>query len=113
MAVVAEFDKQYFTTTGANFMTLDEESSGIIDVTDLLAAKGDTNSYFFFNAQVHTYSGVTTVDSGVKGALQPARPDQKVYTKATKTKLDKQAVEGGQYYRMTISDWNAVFAGTK
>ena len=113
LAVVAEFDKQYFTVAGANFMTLDEESSGIIDVTHLLAAKGDTNSYFFFNAQVHTYSGVTTVDPGVKGALQPARPDQKVYTKATKTKLDKQSVEGGQYYRMTISDWNAVFAGTK
>lgn len=106
---VAEFDKQYFTTTGANFMTIDEETSGIIDVTDLLAKSGDTNSYFFFNAQVHTYSGVTTIDSGVKGALQPARPDQVALSKTTKAALDKATVEGGQYYRMVVSDWNQIF----
>lgn len=113
IVVLAEFDKQYFSATGSNYMTLDEESSGIIDVTHLLASKDDSKSYFFFNAQVHTYSGVTTVDPGVKGALQPARPDQKVYTKATKSTLDKNTVEGGQYYRMVISDWNLVFGGTK
>lgn len=106
---VAEFDKQYFTAAGANFMTIDEETSGIIDVTDLLAKPGDTNTYFFFNAQVHTYSGVTTKDSGVKGALQPARPDLINYSKSTKATLDKATVEGGQYYRMVVSDWNQIF----
>ncbi|MEY4422593.1 MAG: hypothetical protein RL581_1131 [Actinomycetota bacterium] len=106
---VAEFDKQYFTAAGSNFMTLDEESSGIIDVTDLLAKPGDTNTYFFFNAQVHTYSGVTAKDTGVKGALQPARPDLINYSKTTKNDLNLKTVEGGQYYRMTVTDWNQIF----
>ncbi len=109
LAVIAEFDKQYFTSTGSNYMTQDEESSGIIDVTHLLAKNGDTNTYFFLNAQVHTYSGVTTVDSGAKGALRPSRPDLVGYSKTTKVTLDKTTVEGGQYYRMTITDWNQIF----
>jgi len=109
LAVIAEFDKQYFSSTGANYMTQDEESSGIIDATSLIAKEGDTNTYFFFNAQIHTYSGVTTVDSTQKGASQPARPDLKGYTKATKAALDKATVEGGQYYRMTVSDWGQIF----
>lgn len=109
LAVIAEFDKQYFTSTGSNYMTQDEESSGIIDVTHLLAKDGDSNSYFFLNAQVHTYSGVTTKDSGVKAALKPARPDLTGYSKATKASLDKTTVEGGQYYRMTVTNWNLIF----
>lgn len=109
LRVIAEFDKQYFTATGSKYMTQDEESSGIIDVTSLLAKNGDTNSYFFLNAQVHTYSGVTTVDSGAKGATQPARPDLVGYSKSTKATLDKTTVEGGQYYRMTVTDWNQIF----
>lgn len=109
LAVIAEFDKQYFSSTGSNYMTQDEESSGIIDVTHLLAKNGDTNTYFFLNAQVHTYSGVTTVDSGAKGAVQPSRPDLVGYSKSTKSTLDKTTVEGGQYYRMTVTDWNQIF----
>lgn len=109
LAVIAEFDKQYFAPGGSNFMTQDEESSGIIDVTHLLAKNGDTNTYFFLNAQVHTYSGVTTVDSTAKGATQPSRPDLVGYSKSTKATLDKTTVEGGQYYRMTVTDWNQIF----
>ncbi len=111
LAVVAEFDKQYFTAAGANYMTLDEETSGIWDATSLLAKPGDKNTYLYFNAQIHTYSGVATVDPGVKGALKPARPDLATRTTATKANIDKATVEGGQYYTMTVSDWNAVFAG--
>jgi hypothetical protein len=109
LAVIAEFDKQYFTATGSNYMTQDEESSGIIDVTHLLAKNGDTNTYFFLNAQVHTYSGVTAVDSSAKGATKPSRPDLVGYSKTTKATLDKTTVEGGQYYRMTVTDWNQIF----
>lgn len=111
LATIAEFDKQYFTPTGSNYMTIDEESSGIWDATSLLAAEGDKNTYLFFNAQVHTYSGVSTVDPSVKGALQPARPDFAKRTAVNKAAIDKATVEGGQYYRMTVSDWSAVFNG--
>ena len=111
LAVIAEFDKQYFTAAGANYMTLDEETSGIWDATSLLAKQDDSSTYFYFNAQVHTYSGVSTVDPGVKGALKAARPDLATRTSANKALLDNATVEGGQYYLMKVSDWNAIFAG--
>ena len=109
LATLAKFDSQYFTTTGSKFMTIDEESSGVIDVTSLLAKAGDKNTYLMLNAQVHTYSGVTTVDSGVVGAVSPARPDLVSSPSYSKANLDKATVEGGQYYTMTISDWTKVF----
>ena len=109
LATIAEFDRKYFTTTGSQFMTIDEESSGIIDVTSLLAKAGDKSTYFMFNAQVHTYAGVTTIDSGVKGAISPARPDLAFKPNYSKTKLDNGAVEGGQYYTMTVTDWTKIF----
>lgn len=97
MAVIAEFNKDYFAAGGANFMTLDEESSGIIETTELFAKKDDTNKYFLFNAQVHT----------VGGAL--SRPDLLIKSKARAAKFDKATIEGGAYYLMTISDWKTVF----
>ena len=109
LATLAKFDSQYFTASGSKYMTIDEESSGVIDVTSLLAKAGDTNTYLMLNAQVHTYSGVTTVDSGVKGATTPARPDLVSKPTTSKSTLDKATVEGGQFYTMTISDWTKVF----
>ncbi len=46
--VVAEFDPAVFRTGGAGFLTQDEESSGIIDVSKALG-KG----WFLFDAQIH------------------------------------------------------------
>jgi len=111
LAVVATFDPKYFTTAGSNYMTIDEESSGIIDATSLLRKGNDKNSYFFFNAQIHTYSGVTVVDSSVKGATTPSRPDLVRTNSGKKTIVDNATVEGGQYYVMTVTDWNEVFKG--
>jgi len=111
LAVVAAFDPKYFTTAGSNYMTIDEESSGIIDATSLLRKGNDKNSYFFFNAQIHTYSGVTVVDSSVKGATTPSRPDLVRTNSGKKTIVDNATVEGGQYYVMTVTDWNEVFKG--
>ena len=96
MATVAQFDPMYFTKSGAKFMTIDEESSGIIDVTDQVKGKNDKNTYFLFNAQVHT--------SGVMAA----RPD-KVRTATAQKALNNAALEGGQYYLMTVGDWNSIF----
>ena len=109
MAVVAQFDPQYFTTAGAKYMTIDEETSGIIDVTAFLAKKDDTNTYLAFNAQVHTYGGITKADPTNKG-LVPSRPDLSNVGKTMQTSLNNVAVEGGQYYIMTVTDWNEVFA---
>lgn len=111
LATIATFDPKYFTATGSNFMTIDEESSGIIDATKLLAKGNDKNSYFFLNAQIHTYSGVTNVDTGVKGATTPARPDLVRTNAGKKTLVDNASVEGGQFYVLTVTDWNAVFNG--
>jgi hypothetical protein len=49
-----------------------------------------------FNAQVHTTIAIS-------------RPD--LAKAANITQLQAEAVEGGQYYLMKISDWNKVFAG--
>ena len=112
IATVAKFDPQYFTAAGSNFMTIDEESSGIIDATALLRkGSNDKNTYFFLNAQIHTYSGVTVVDSGVKGATTPSRPDLTRINAGKKTMVDNASVEGGQFYVLTVTDWNTVFNG--
>ena len=58
LAVIAQFDANKFIKGGSEFMTEDEESSGIIDATKLLAKPGDTNTYFFFNAPV-SYTHLT------------------------------------------------------
>lgn len=97
MAVVAQFDANKFVKGGSEFMTEDEESSGIIDVTKLLAKPGDTNSYFMFNAQVHTTGAVA------------ARPDLVGRNSGKKDAINAATVEGGQYYVMTISNWDVVF----
>jgi secreted PhoX family phosphatase len=111
LATVASFDPKYFTAAGSNYMTIDEESSGIIDATSLLRKGNDKNSYFFLNAQIHTYSGVTVVDSSVKGATTPSRPDLVRTSAGKKSIIDNATVEGGQFYVMTVTDWNEVFKG--
>ena len=80
-------------------MTEDEESSGIIDATKLLAKPGDTNAYFFFNAQIHTSGSIA------------ARPDLAKRNAAKKEAINTATVEGGQFYVMTISNWDTVFNG--
>jgi hypothetical protein len=109
LATLAKFDSQYFTEAGKKYMTLDEESSDVIDVTSLLAKAGDTNTYLMLNAQVHVKGGVTKADPAVKGAVAAGRPDLKDLPSASKKRIDNAAVEGGQFYTMVISDWTKVF----
>ena len=95
IAEIAKFDEQYFITGAAKFMTQDEESSGIINVNKFLKASGDTKSHFFLNAQVHS-------------KLSVARPDLVAGLGTTEVMaLDSKAIEGGQYYHLTI-DWTKV-----
>ena len=94
MAVLAQFDPKYFAKDGSNFMTIDEETSGVINVNQFLKKAGDTKSYFFFNAQVHTPT------------VQASRPDIVASPEEWK-KINDAGVEGGQYYKLVI-DWSKV-----
>jgi hypothetical protein len=100
LVTVAQFDESMFKKGGSNFITEDEESSGIIDATALFAKGGDTNAYFFLNAQIHTPTGAVA-----------ARPDLAGKSSARKEAINTATIEGGQYYIMTISNWDAVFSG--
>ena len=49
--MVAEFDHDLFAAGSPNLITIDEESSGIIDASDLLGP-----GWFLFDAQIHKAS---------------------------------------------------------
>jgi hypothetical protein len=92
VGTIAQFKAEYFTSTGASFITQDEESSGIIDVTtELRTSKSDTASYYMFVAQIHATPAKARPD------LDPAD--------ATLAK----AVEGGQWYILKIANWTDVY----
>ena len=109
LATLAKFDSKYFTATGSKYMTIDEESSGVIDVTSMLAKPGDTNTYLMLNAQIHVKGGVTKADPAVTGALSAGRPDLRNLPSSSKKRIDMETIEGGQFYTMTITDWTKVF----
>jgi hypothetical protein len=92
VGTIAQFKAEYFTSTGASFITQDEESSGIIEVTkELRTSNSDTNSYYMFVAQIHATPAKARPD------LDPAD--------ATLAK----AVEGGQWYILKIANWTDVY----
>lgn len=92
LGVLAKFKDEHFAEGGSAFVTKDEESSGIIDITaELSKGKNDKNRYYMFVAQVH-------------GPISAARADI-----ATDPNLAK-AIEGGQWYVMTVSDWASVYS---
>ena len=92
---VAAFDPKYFAKGGSAFITTDEETSGMINVNKLLKAKGESTSYFFFDAQVHTVGGAAA-----------ARPD---LTPTDLTAFNNATYEGGQYYILKV-DFKKLFA---
>jgi hypothetical protein len=86
LGVVAKFDETLFgtgATADSNKLTIDEESSGIIDTEDFLGA-----GTFIFDAQVHTAKGL------------PA---------GTGPGTVHEFVERGQYLFMTVNDWSDVY----
>jgi hypothetical protein len=97
LAVVAQFNPEYFEKGASNLMTIDEESSGIIDVTSMMAKPGDKTKYFFFNTQVHTTGAYT------------ARPDLSQKSLGGILKFNQKTLEGGAFYSLAISDWETVF----
>ena len=99
MKTIVQFKSGMFSSAAADasFITEDEETSGVLNVTSVFkTSKTDTNKYYVFVVQVHA-----TGD-----ALLKARPD--ITTPEGKAALAK-AVEAGQIYLMTISDWSSLY----
>jgi hypothetical protein len=97
LATVTKFKSEYFAVGAKQFITKDEESSGVTDVTDIVrTGKDDKNAYYIYDAQIHA-------------TAQAARPDLAGNTAAAAGLA--QSIEGGQVYLLTIPDWNAVYAG--
>jgi hypothetical protein len=99
IAVVSQFNNKMFSKAAADasFITEDEEQSGVVNVTSLLRkSKTDKNSYYVLNAQVHATGA----------ALLKARPD---ITNVDEQTVLGRAIEAGQVYILTISDWSAVY----
>ena len=92
LATIAQFDSKYFDSTRPNFITQDEESSGIIEVSnELRTSKSDKASYYMFVAQIHATPA-------------KARPDM-----AADDATLAKAVEGGQWYILKITNWTDVY----
>lgn len=96
MGIVAKFKDIYFKPGGAQFITNDEESSGVIDATKALAKADDKKSYYFLDAQVHVTDDKARID-----------------LPSTMSASQKQALvdagEGGQLYMLTIDDWAKIY----
>ena len=86
LGVIAKFDANLFgtgATANPTKLTIDEESSGIIDTEDFLGA-----GTFFFDAQVHTAKGLPAGTG--PGTVQ-------------------EFVERGQFLSLKVTDWSAVY----
>ncbi len=82
--VVAEFDPERFSPGGSNFITNDEESSGILDAEDVLGERGA----FLFDAQVHSAAGLP---------------------EGTGENTVEEYVENGQLLRLDVADFDQVY----
>ena len=91
LAKLASFKAALFSDGAAGKITVDEESSGVTDVSDLMRKNAkDKKSYYVFVAQVHS-------------PIAAARPD------ITDAASIASAVEGGQIYLLTIPDWSKIY----
>lgn len=91
LAKIAGFDAALFTDGSASKITVDEETSGVTDVTDMLRKNSkDKNFYYVFVAQVH--STIAAARTDIKDPASIA-----------------SAVEGGQIYLLTIPNWSKIY----
>jgi len=95
IATVAKFKDIYVKPGSAQFMTNDEETSGVVEATSFVAKAGDSKSYYFLNAQMHI-------------PASKARPDLVSVPGASQQLID--SIEGGQVYLLTVTDWNQIYS---
>jgi hypothetical protein len=60
---LAEHDAEYFSPGADGYLTRDEESSGIIEITDILH-RADSNRYYLADVQAHYALGGELVEGG-------------------------------------------------
>ena len=93
LATVAQFKSEYFAAGATAFITQDEESSGIIDVTKYLkSGSSDKAKYYMLVAQIHATPA-------------KSRPD----LSPTPFGIEN-AVEGGQWYVMKVNNWTGIYS---
>jgi Ca2+-binding RTX toxin-like protein len=81
LSEIAAFDPALFTPGAPGFITQDEESSGVIDVTDLLGSS--TSRAYLLDAQVHALTGnPATVEQGQLLVMYVDKPNTLGTTKA-------------------------------
>lgn len=85
LGTVAQFDPSLFATGGQNFLTIDEESSGIVDAEATTGVAGT----FYFDAQVHTAEGLPL---------------------GTGEDTVEEYVQRGQLLRLDVADFAAVYS---
>lgn len=92
IGVLAKFKDDYVVEGRTGFITKDEESSGVVDITDMVkTGKNDKSRYYMLVAQVHSTPAL-------------ARPDV-----STSNAALANSVEGGQWYIMEVPNWSAVY----
>jgi hypothetical protein len=117
LAVVAQFVNTYFDPTiSATYMTNDEESSGILNITNLFADVTNTvrdGEIFLLNAQIHPASrvaGGTTLIVNAENAIAKEtaklRPDLTFADSDAEIAFKTKVIEGGQFYKLSITDWS-------
>lgn len=96
IGTLARFKDQYFSPTKATqFITQDEESSGITDITAMVAKPGDSASYYLLDAQVHAPATRARLDL--------------IGNQAVQVDLEN-SIEGGQLYVMKVDNWNSIYS---
>lgn len=77
---ILESDRSRFIIGSTNFLTQDEESSGIIDVTDILG-RNDGKQYYLGNMQAHYGIGAELVEGGQVYLISAPAPEPETYAK--------------------------------
>lgn len=96
VGTVMKFKDLYTKPGSAQFITQDEESSGVVEVTKVMRTdESDNASYYVFDSQIHAPADKARLD---------------LMGQADRAADLVQTIEGGQIYVMKIPDWNAVYA---
>jgi hypothetical protein len=82
LEAIMAFNQSQFTSGQSGFITQDEESSGVIDITDILN-KGDGSRYYLYDAQIHARVNDPALVEGGQLMVAQAVPEPSTYALMT------------------------------